>query len=170
MYLNILGILWENIIIIIIIIIIIFIIIIIYYYHYYYYKIIRKGKNKNRQNSHTSELLWQGHKVPSHGLTNDYCISLLIKHHSLLWSQLIGLFSAFSLPCHVLTGAIQEIICWGGGHNDTFMIFQSFAIINYNIKFTVKLGKPWTPEIFLECYFVARKKPIGHEKQSKNVN
>jgi len=28
----------------------------------------------------------------------------------------------------------------------------------------VKLGKPWTPEIFLECYCGARKKPIGAEK------
>ena len=28
----------------------------------------------------------------------------------------------------------------------------------------VKLGKPWTPEIFLECFCVARKKPIRHEK------
>ena len=167
MYLNILGILWEN---VVIIIIIIFIIIIICYYYYYYHKIIRKGKNKNRQNSHTSELLWQGHKVPSHVLINDYCISVFSKHHTLLGSQLIGLFSALSLPCHVLTGAFQENICWGGGHNDIFMIFQSFAIINYNVKFAVKLGKPWIPEMFLECYCVARKKPIRPEKQSKNVN
>ena len=29
---------------------------------------------------------------------------------------------------------------------------------------TVKPGKPWTPEIFLECYCVTRKKPIGREK------
>ena len=26
--------------------------------------------------------------------------------------------------------------------------------------FTVKLTKPWTPEIFMECYCVARNKPI----------
>ena len=26
--------------------------------------------------------------------------------------------------------------------------------------FTVKLTKPWTPEIFMECYCVARSKPI----------
>ena len=32
------------------------------------------------------------------------------------------------------------------------------------IALTVKPGKPWTPEIFLECYCVARKKPIRREK------
>ena len=155
MYLNILGILLENIIIIIIIII--------YYYHYYYYKIIRKGKNKNRQNSNTSELLWQGQKVLSHGLTNDYCISLLTKHHSLLGSQPIGLFSAFSLPCHVLSGAF---LC----HYDTFMIFQSFAIINSNSK---SLQSNWENSEHQKNFWnvmFARKKPIRHEKQSKRVN
>ena len=29
---------------------------------------------------------------------------------------------------------------------------------------TVKLTKPWTPEIFVECYCVARNKPIRREK------
>ena len=29
--------------------------------------------------------------------------------------------------------------------------------------FTVKLTKPWTPEIFMECYCVARNKPIRRE-------
>ena len=29
---------------------------------------------------------------------------------------------------------------------------------------TVKPGKPWTPEIFLESYCLAREKPIRHEK------
>ena len=29
---------------------------------------------------------------------------------------------------------------------------------------TVKPGKPWTPKIFLECYCVAWKNPIRHEK------
>ena len=32
------------------------------------------------------------------------------------------------------------------------------------VAFTVKLTKPWTPEIFLECYCVAKRKPIRHEK------
>ena len=29
---------------------------------------------------------------------------------------------------------------------------------------TVKLGKPWTPEILLECYYLAREKPMRCEK------
>ena len=29
---------------------------------------------------------------------------------------------------------------------------------------TIKLAKPWTPEIFIECYCVANKKPIRREK------
>ena len=30
--------------------------------------------------------------------------------------------------------------------------------------FTVKLTKPWTPEIFMECYYVAKRKPTRCEK------
>ena len=29
---------------------------------------------------------------------------------------------------------------------------------------SVKLTQPWTPEIFLECYCVARRKPVRHKK------
>ena len=35
-------------------------------------------------------------------------------------------------------------------------------ILERNI--TVKPGKLWTPEIFLECYCTAREKPVRHEK------
>ena len=35
--------------------------------------------------------------------------------------------------------------------------------IIYIHGFTVKLTKPWTPEIFMECYCVARNKPIRRE-------
>ena len=31
-------------------------------------------------------------------------------------------------------------------------------------SFTVKLTKPWTPKIFIECNCVVRKQPIRHEK------
>ena len=37
-------------------------------------------------------------------------------------------------------------------------------ICTYWIVLTVKPGKPWTPEIFLECYCLAREKSIRHEK------
>ena len=40
-------------------------------------------------------------------------------------------------------------------HTETF-IFNT-------LTFTVKLTKPWTPEIFMECYCVARNKPIRRE-------
>jgi len=34
----------------------------------------------------------------------------------------------------------------------------------YKSPFTVKLTKPWTQEIFMECFCVAKRKPIRHEK------
>ena len=37
-----------------------------------------------------------------------------------------------------------------------------FYMLQWN-PVTVKLTKPWTPEIFMECYCVARNKPIGRE-------
>ena len=43
---------------------------------------------------------------------------------------------------------------WKGGVNDWPFLTQ----------ITVKLTKLWTPEIFMECYCVARNKPIRHEK------
>ena len=39
-----------------------------------------------------------------------------------------------------------------------------FKILLASLLVSVKPGKPWTPESFLECYCVARKKPIRREK------
>ena len=43
---------------------------------------------------------------------------------------------------------------------------SKFIKQHYNVDavLTVKLRKPWTPEILMECYCVARKKPIRREK------
>ena len=38
-----------------------------------------------------------------------------------------------------------------------------YVIYNCDLL-TVKLTKPWTPEIFMECYYVVINKPIRHEK------
>ena len=37
----------------------------------------------------------------------------------------------------------------------------------YDIWFTVKLTKPWTPEIFMKCYCVAGNSPIRREINRK---
>ena len=42
-------------------------------------------------------------------------------------------------------------------------IFSENCLGTLRYPFTVKLTKPWTPEIFMECYCVARNKPIRHE-------
>lgn len=34
---------------------------------------------------------------------------------------------------------------------------------------TMKLRKPWTPEILPECYYVAREEPIRHEKTKEQA-
>lgn len=34
---------------------------------------------------------------------------------------------------------------------------------------TMKLRKPWTPEILPECYYVAREEPIRHEKPKEQA-
>ena len=34
----------------------------------------------------------------------------------------------------------------------------------YKSTFTVKLTKPWTPEIFMECFCVAKRQPVRREK------
>ena len=34
----------------------------------------------------------------------------------------------------------------------------------YKSPFTVKLTKPWTPEIFMECFCVAEREPVRREK------
>ena len=36
-------------------------------------------------------------------------------------------------------------------------------LMSYPFTVSVKLTKPWTPEIFMECYCVARNKPIRCE-------
>ena len=43
---------------------------------------------------------------------------------------------------------------------------ENKIIIIYNWDLlTVKLTKPWTPEIFMECYYVAINKPISRGTQ-----
>ena len=57
------------------------------------------------------------------------------------------------------------------GNSWTFTLTRNFGCRKVNLayppkgpvffmEFTVKLTKPWTPEIFMECYCVARNKPI----------
>ena len=45
-------------------------------------------------------------------------------------------------------------------HFDKFYIMCGTVLMT---SFTVKLTKPWSPEIFMECFCVARNKPIRHE-------
>ena len=43
-------------------------------------------------------------------------------------------------------------------------LFDSWQLTYWMSTVTVKPRKPWTPEIFLECYCAARKKPVRREK------
>ena len=45
-----------------------------------------------------------------------------------------------------------------------YIKLNEIKLIDYKFLITVKPGKQWKPEIFLECYSVARKKPIRREK------
>ena len=49
-----------------------------------------------------------------------------------------------------------------GGKGALFLRRQWYNYICL-LNLTVKLTKPWTPEIIMECYCVARNKPIRHE-------
>ena len=51
-------------------------------------------------------------------------------------------------------------------HQGMVLIYWVGPLILYHrlLLVTVKSGKPWTPKIFLECYFVARKKRMRREK------
>ena len=40
--------------------------------------------------------------------------------------------------------------------------FACYLLFFY-VSVTVKLTKPWTPEIFMECYCIVRNKPIRHK-------
>ena len=68
---------------------------------------------------------------------------------------------------HKVSGLVAET-----GKEFLILIVHLALLLPYNIVWTrswkeintVKLGKPWTPEIFLECYCLAREKPIRREK------
>ena len=58
------------------------------------------------------------------------------------------------------------IIIFSGIAFKFILLMRVFQILIYNVKnvnITVKLTQPWTPEIFMECYCVARNKPIRRE-------
>ena len=67
-------------------------------------------------------------------------------------------------------GVRQCTLVWGINFLDksehSLMHFDKFYIMCETVlvtSFTVKLTKPWTPEIFMERYYVARNKPIRHK-------
>ena len=73
-----------------------------------------------------------------------------------------------STACLGGEGVRQCTLVWGINildksklmHFDKFYIMWGTVLVT---SFTVKLTKPWTPEIFMERYYVARNKPIRRE-------
>ena len=56
---------------------------------------------------------------------------------------------------HAFFKLVLQTICW------LYKVKKTNKQTNKPL--TVKLTKPWTPEIFMECYCVARNKPIRRE-------
>ena len=71
------------------------------------------------------------------------------------------------LGLYLTTGKLEKIARWPFMCNHVKLKLHKMYVV---WLLTVKSGKLWTPLICLECYGVARKKPIRHAKLNcKNV-
>ena len=75
-------------------------------------------------------------------------------------TKIVGAFQFFTTKVCLLNGGVpwMEVSQRRGGSSVVYNIRSKSVLLNVSLH--VRIQKPWTQELFLECYCVARKKPI----------